>query len=75
MAKPHFDPEYVFSHHQPTAEKLQHYEAIHAAAQRFAEVILANTPAGEDQSAALRWLRQAMMMANAAVALDGKFSE
>ena len=75
MAKTQFDPAYVFSHHQPDPEKLQHYAAIHAAAQRFAEVILENTPAGEDQSAALRWLRQAMMIANAAVALDGKFSE
>ena len=59
-------------------EVRQHQEAqslFHAAAQRFAEVILENTPAGEDQSAALRWLRQAMMIATAAVALDGKFSE
>lgn len=70
-----FDPEYVFTHHQPNAEKLRHYEAIHLAAQRFAEVILENAPDGEDRDTALNLLRQAMMMANAAVALDGKFSE
>ena len=75
MSKSAFDPKYVFSHHQASPEKLRHYEAIHAVAQHFAEVIIENTPAGEDQSAALRWLRQAMMIANAAVALDGKFHE
>lgn len=75
MSQSAFDPKYVFSHHQADPEKLRHYEAIHSAAQRFAEVILENTPPGEDQAAALRWLRQAMMIANAAVALDGKFHE
>jgi len=75
MAKLPFDPDYVFSHHKPSPDKLQHYEAIHAAAQRFAEAILAHTPAGEDQSAVLRGIRQAMMLACSSVALDGKFSE
>lgn len=75
MAKSAFDPKYVFSHHQADPEKLRHYEAIHAAAQHFAEVIIENTPECEDQAAALRWLRQAMMIANAAVALDGKYHD
>jgi hypothetical protein len=72
MKHPEFDPEYVFSHHQPTPEKLVHYDAIHAGAKRFAEVILTNTPPSADQTAALRLLREAAMMANAAVALDGR---
>jgi hypothetical protein len=72
MRHPEFDPEYVFSHHQPTPEKLAHYDAIHAGAKRFAEVILANTPPSADQTAALRLLREAAMIANAAVALDGR---
>jgi hypothetical protein len=67
-----FDPDYVFTHHAPTPEKLHHYDAIHAAAKRFAQVILENTPAGADQATALRLLREATMMANAAVALDGR---
>jgi hypothetical protein len=75
MQHKNFDPSYVFSHHPPNPDKLSHYEAIHVAAQRFAEVILANTPPGEDQAASLRLLRQAMMLANAAVALDGKFAD
>jgi hypothetical protein len=43
-----FDPEYVFSHHHATPEKLADYAAIHEGAKKFAEVILAHTPAGED---------------------------
>jgi hypothetical protein len=37
MSQFDFDPEYVFEHHTPTAEKLVHYEAIHAAAKGFAQ--------------------------------------
>jgi hypothetical protein len=67
-----FDPEYVFSHHPQSAEKLTHHDAIHAAAKRFAEVILSHTPPSRDQTAALGLLREAAMMANAAIALDGR---
>jgi hypothetical protein len=72
MTHPEFDAEYVFTHHTPTPDKLVHYDAIHAAAKQFAEVILANTPPSEDQAAALRLLREATMTANAAIALDGR---
>lgn len=72
MSHATFDPEYVFTHHAPTPDKLAHYEAVHAAAKRFAEVILANTPPSDDQTAALRLLREATMTANAAIALDGR---
>ena len=44
MSLPHFDPEYVFSHHHATPEKLAHYEAIHEGAKRFAQVLIAHTP-------------------------------
>ncbi|HEY4159784.1 MAG TPA: hypothetical protein VGM29_16850 [Polyangiaceae bacterium] len=74
MAHSNFDPEYVFSHHTPTAENVQHYDAIHAAAKAFASVILKHTPVGADQEAALRLLREATMTANAAVALAGRLS-
>ncbi len=72
MSTLEFDPEYVFTHHTPTPEKLVHYDAVHAAAKRFAEIILAHTPVSEDQAAALRLLREATMTANAAIALDGR---
>jgi hypothetical protein len=72
MSQPDFDPEYVFSHHTPSPEKLVHHDALHAAAKRFAEVIIAHTPPCSDRTAALRLLRESSMMANAAVALDGR---
>ena len=72
MRHPDFDPEYVFSHHAPTPEKLQRYEAVHDGAKHFAQIILSSTPPSADQSAALRLLREAAMMANAAIALDGR---
>jgi hypothetical protein len=69
-----FDPEYVFSHHHATPEKLAHYDAIHDGARKFAEVLLAHVPACTDRTAALRLLREASMMACAAVALDGRLT-
>ena len=72
MSHPDFDPEYVFSHHAPTPEKLAHYQAIHDGAKRFAQIILAHTPPSADQTAALQLLREAAMTANAAIALDGR---
>lgn len=70
-----FDPAYVFSHHAPTPEKHVHFDAIHAGALAFAQVILAHTPKSSDQTTALRLLRESAMMANAAVALDGRLSK
>ena len=74
MAHVSFDPEYVFSHHTPTADNIQHFDAIHAAAKQYASIILKHTPPGADQDAALRLLREATMTANAAVALAGRLS-
>ncbi len=72
MSQFDFDPEYVFEHHPQNAEKLVHYDAVHAAAKQFAQIILKHTPPSEDQAAALRLLREATMTANAAIALDGR---
>jgi hypothetical protein len=72
MSATDFDPEYVFSHHSATPEKLKKYDAIHAAAKRFAEVLLEHTPVSSDRNAALRLLREATMMACAAISLDGR---
>lgn len=67
-----FDPEYVFSHHHATPEKLAHYEAIHAGAKAFARVLIAHVPDCQDRLVALRLLRESSMLACAAVALDGR---
>ncbi|HEY3501029.1 MAG TPA: hypothetical protein VGK73_40325 [Polyangiaceae bacterium] len=72
MSVADFDPEYVFSHHDATPEKLEHYERIHQSAKAFAQVLLDHVPACSDRAAALRLLREASMMACAAVSLDGR---
>lgn len=67
-----FDPDYVFSHHSATPEKLASYEAIHAGAKHFARVILDQVPDGDDRVAVLQLLREASMLACSAVSLDGR---
>ncbi|HMI89250.1 MAG TPA: hypothetical protein VK550_34465 [Polyangiaceae bacterium] len=72
MSQADLDPEYVFSHHSATPEKLARYDAIHTAAKRFAQVLLEQVPASSDRSEALRLVREASMMACAGVSLDGR---
>ena len=75
MSDGDFDPEYVFSHHHATPEKLARYEAIHAGAKRFAGVILEQVPDCSDRTAVLQLLREASMLACAAVSLDGRLKK
>lgn len=68
-----FDLEHIFTYHPPSNEAtVERYAHIRAAARAFAGVILEQTPEGADQSAALRKVREAVMTANAAIALDGR---
>lgn len=64
--------EHVFTYHAPRPDQLPKYQAIREGAIAFAKVIIENTPQSADQSAALRKVREAMMTANAAVAIDGE---
>lgn len=61
-----------FTHHSPTADQLLKYQAIRDAGLHLAEVIVDNTPASADQSAAICLVREACMTANAAIACDPK---
>jgi hypothetical protein len=63
----------LFSYHPVEADQVAKYEAIRAAAKQFAKTILENTPRSADQSAAIRKIREAVMTANASVALKGRF--
>jgi hypothetical protein len=72
MQPPALDIDNIFKYHQPRADQLPKYEAIREAARVFARVLLENTPRGADQSSAVRHLRESVMTANAAIALDGK---
>jgi hypothetical protein len=67
-----FDPDYVFSHHHATPEKLAKYEQIHGAAKQFANIVLESVPPCDDRFAVLQLLREASMLACAAVSLDGR---
>lgn len=66
------DLDNIFKYHAPNAEQQIRYGRLRDAAKAFAEAIVAYTPAGADQTAAIRKVREAVMTANAAVALDGK---
>jgi hypothetical protein len=72
IGQPTLDVENIFTYHAPRPDQLPKYEAIREAAKRFARVLLDNSPRGADQSAAVRHVREAVMTANAAIALDGK---
>src|SRR5271166_829404 len=62
----------IFTYHSPTPDQLPKYEAIRAKAKELGQVIVENTPASADQTAAIRLLREAVMTANAAIALKGQ---
>jgi len=61
-----------FRYHPPTPEDLPKYAAINQAAKNFAEVVRANCPDSADYRDAIRKIREARMIANAAVALKGR---
>lgn len=62
----------IFTYHPPKAEQLESYQELRRAAYGFALAVLVYTPRCADQSAALRKIREAVMTANAAVALEGR---
>jgi hypothetical protein len=66
------DLDAIFTYHDDP-KKVPHYLNVRAAAKNLARVILENTPASPDQTVAIRKVREAVMTANAAIALDGKF--
>lgn len=64
--------ENLFTYLKPTDEQIPRYEAIREAGKVLAFAILGNTPKSADQSAALRKVREAVMTANASIALEKK---
>ena len=66
------DIENIFTYHPPTEDQKLRYETIRVAAKVLAKTILLQTPTCADQTAAIRKVREAVMTANAAIALDGK---
>jgi len=68
------DLEHIFTYHAPEKEDIEKYAVLRNAAKEFAEAIIKNTPKGADQTAAIRKVREAVMTANAAIALKGRLN-
>lgn len=63
------DIERVFTYHAPKQNQAERYNDIRYAAKLFAQIIVDCTPAGPDQTTAIRKIREAVMTANAAIAI------
>jgi hypothetical protein len=61
-----------FSYHAPQPGQLEKYAVLRAAGFHFAKVIRDLCPAGADVSVAIRYVREAVMTANASIACDGR---
>lgn len=61
----------IFRYHPPGRDQLPKYEHIREAAKHFAKIVLLNVSPGADRDAAIRKIREAVMTANAGVALSG----
>ena len=66
-----FEIENIFTYHPPTSGQARRYEQLRAAAKSMAHTISACCPESADTSAAMRKLRECVMTANAAIALEG----
>ena len=62
----------LFTYHPPQDEAtVLKYEAVREAAKHLAMIIWKTCPFGADRTAAIRKLREAVMTANASIALNG----
>jgi hypothetical protein len=64
------DVEEQLTYHSLSSLQLARSGTIRSAAQYFARVVMENTTGSADQSAAIRHIRDALMTANAAIALE-----
>jgi hypothetical protein len=60
----------TFQYHAPKGDQPSRYEAIRAKARELATLIQESTPASREQSLALTNLQQAVMWANASIAIN-----
>ncbi len=68
---PEPDLENIFKYHSPKEDQPQRYERLRASARQFAETILICCPDSDDRTDAIRKVREAVMMANASIAING----
>lgn len=71
-AEEHASLDDVFSYHAPSPAQVDAYAVLRAAGRDFAAVLMRLVPACADRTVALRCVREAVMNANAAIALEGR---
>ena len=64
------DLDNVFCYHAPKGDQQERYIALRTKAKELAALIQASTPASREQSVALTNVQQAVMWANAAIAIN-----
>lgn len=62
--------EKLFTYHSPKGDQPERYGKLREAAKVFAHAINDNCPDSADKTAAIRKVREAVMTANAAIALE-----
>ena len=67
---PALDLDNIFVYHAPKADQPDRYVALRAAGKALAAAIVQMTPASREQSVALTNVQQAIMWANAAIAIN-----
>jgi hypothetical protein len=65
----------MFTYHSPRPDQLPRYEAIRSSAKALAYVISANTEVSPDQTRAINSIREAVMFANASIALEPSLNQ
>jgi len=68
----HGNIERMFTYHSPTLGQVQRYQAIREAAKQLGHTMLNCCPGSRERSAAITLLQNAVMMANAAIAINEK---
>lgn len=64
------DLDNMFQYHAPTGTQAERYQEIREAAKEFAKAVLNKTPESPEQTLAIRDIQRAVMMANAAIAIN-----
>lgn len=65
-----FDPEKIFQYHAPFGDQAERYTAIRNVAKDFAAMLIDFCPPSRELSTALTNLQQAVMWANASIAIN-----
>jgi len=65
-----FDIESLFTYHSPKDDQIPRYKRLRESAKEFAQTIVACCPDSADRTAAIRKVREAVMTANASIAVN-----